>query len=206
MFENERIGTNGSILVKGMQETYIGCASDGIRLLQMGSQKRSFGRTDETCIIATVSPYDSSLEETASPLDYVSRAKNIRNKPHINTPVPRDKLLSELVTEIEKLKSNLTAPRHRNGIYMGPDTYEAMMKDNSSSQIINSEQKERIEIPESAPQHKAEELLTLAGQLQSLKSDNEKAHSKPDWTNDALNKAQHTQPGSVIEVTDVTEK
>lgn len=38
------------------------------------------GRT-KTCIIATLSPTKSNVDETISTLDYAFRAKNIRNKP-----------------------------------------------------------------------------------------------------------------------------
>ena len=41
----------------------------------------SLGGQTKTCIIATISPTKSSLEETMSTLDYTFRAKNIRNQP-----------------------------------------------------------------------------------------------------------------------------
>ncbi len=49
------------------------------RLLQ-----ESLGGKTKTCIIATVSPGSSNIEETLSTLDYACRAKNIKNTPEIN--------------------------------------------------------------------------------------------------------------------------
>lgn len=46
LFENERKGANGSILVKGIQATYIGSPSAGIKLLEMGSLKRQVAATN----------------------------------------------------------------------------------------------------------------------------------------------------------------
>ncbi|KAJ5477880.1 hypothetical protein N7530_003389 [Penicillium desertorum] len=166
----------------------------------------SLGGRTKTCIIATVSPCQSSQEETVSTLDYAFRAKNIHNRPQINAAVPKDALLSELATEIENLKRELIATRHRHGIYMTPDAHEEMVKEKEPRRIINKEQKERIEVLESVVQHKAEELVALTRQLQNFESDNREAHSKINRMNDALNKAHDAWQGSVTEVSDVTEK
>ncbi|KAL5336019.1 kinesin-domain-containing protein [Aspergillus crustosus] len=45
LFENERNGANGILLVKGMQESCIDSPSAGIKLLQMGSRKRQVAAT-----------------------------------------------------------------------------------------------------------------------------------------------------------------
>ncbi|KAL2815392.1 kinesin-domain-containing protein [Aspergillus granulosus] len=303
LFESDRNGANGGLLVKGMQESFIDSPSAGIQLLKIGGQKRqvaatecndmssrshtiftinvitrtnedsvmsgklnlvdlagseniqrsgaenkraveagqinrslltlgrvinalvdrsshipyreskltrllqdSLGGQTKTCIIATVSPCQSSQEETISTLEYAFRAKNIHNRPQINTPIPKDTMLSELALEIEKLKRNLTATRHRNGIYMTSDTHEDMIKEIESRRIINEEQKQRIEALESGLQYKTEELLTLTRQLRQVGLDNEQAHARLTQVSDALNKAQHTWDGSVAEVSDITEK
>ncbi|RJE20162.1 kinesin-like protein [Aspergillus sclerotialis] len=303
LFENERKGANGSILVKGIEETYIRSPSAGIKLLEMGSLKRqvaatncndlssrshtiftinvltktsegcvisgklnlvdlaggeniqrsgaenkraveagqinkrlltlgrvmnalvdkashvpyreskltrllqdSLGGRTKTCIIATISPCQSSLEETLSTLDYAFRAKNIYNKPQVNAPVRQDKLLSELATEIEKLKGNLSATRQRNGVYMTPETYEEMMRENDSLRNINREQNEKIQVLESGLQRKGEELLALTGQLRRLEHDNRETHSELSRVNDVLNKVQSACQCSVTEVSDIAEK
>ena len=53
----------------------------------------SLGGRTKTCIIATVSPAKSNLEETISTLDYAFRAKNIRNKPQVNQMINKKTLL-----------------------------------------------------------------------------------------------------------------
>ncbi|CAH1763217.1 7963_t:CDS:2 [Entrophospora sp. SA101] len=62
----------------------------------------SLGGKTKTCIIATISPVRSSLEETISTLDYATRAKNIRNKPVANQRVTKKALIQEYVYQIEQ--------------------------------------------------------------------------------------------------------
>ena len=50
-------------------------------------------------MIAALSPADYNYEETLTTLRYADRAKNIKNKPHINQD-PKDALLKEYETEI----------------------------------------------------------------------------------------------------------
>jgi kinesin family protein 11 len=45
LFESERNGTNGNLLVKGIHESYIDSPSAGLQLLQMGSRKRQVAAT-----------------------------------------------------------------------------------------------------------------------------------------------------------------
>jgi len=49
----------------------------------------SLGGRTKTCIIATIAPVRSCLEETLSTLDYAYRAKNIRNRPEVRRAVYR---------------------------------------------------------------------------------------------------------------------
>lgn len=44
----------------------------------------SLGGKTKTCIIATISPAASNIEETLSTLEYAHRAKKIKNTPEIN--------------------------------------------------------------------------------------------------------------------------
>ena len=57
-------------------------------------------------MVACLSPADNNYEETVSTLRYANRAKNIKNKPKINED-PKDAMLREYQTEIEKLKEML---------------------------------------------------------------------------------------------------
>lgn len=54
-------------------------------------------------MIAACSPAHYNYDETLSTLRYASRAKCIKNKPHINED-PKDALLREYESEIKKLK------------------------------------------------------------------------------------------------------
>jgi len=44
----------------------------------------SLGGRTKTCLIATISPSVSSVEETVSTLDYAFRAKKIKNRPQVH--------------------------------------------------------------------------------------------------------------------------
>lgn len=150
----------------------------------------SLGGRTKTCIIATVSPAKSNLEETISTLDYAFRAKNIRNKPQINSVVSKNKLLSQVGLEFEKLKSELIATRHRNGVYMTPDAYEEMTMESESRRIVNEEQRAKIESMESSLRHKVQELFTLTGNFNTLKQDNENTQHKLTDTRSVLEQTE----------------
>ncbi|KAJ5895656.1 hypothetical protein N7495_007347 [Penicillium taxi] len=138
----------------------------------------SLGGRTKTCIIATVSQAKSNLEETISTLDYAFRAKNIRNKPQINSLVSKNKLLREIGIEMERLRSDLIATRHRNGVYLAPDVFEEMTVESESRRIVNEEQRAKIESMESSLKHKVQELFSLTGNFNSLKQDNESIQSR----------------------------
>ena len=55
-------------------------------------------------MIACLSPADNNYDESLSTLRYANRAKNIKNKPHINED-PKDALLREYQEEINRLKA-----------------------------------------------------------------------------------------------------
>ena len=57
-------------------------------------------------MIATLSPASYNYEETLSTLRYANRAKSIKNKPVVNED-PKDAMLREYQTEIEKLRKAL---------------------------------------------------------------------------------------------------
>ena len=79
------------------------------RLLQ-----ESLGGRAKTCIIATISPATSALEETLGTLDYARRANKIHNKPEINQKTTNRALIRKLQDEIVVLKAQLkvTLPVH----------------------------------------------------------------------------------------------
>ena len=150
----------------------------------------SLGGRTKTCIIATVTVSRTNLEETIPTLDYAFRAKNIRNKPQINSTMSKKTLLREYTYEIEKLKAELIATRHRNGVYMTTDSYEEMTMENESRRIVNEEQRAKIETMESNLRHKVQELFTLTSNFNSLKADNEETQVALRNTNDILEKTE----------------
>lgn len=150
----------------------------------------SLGGRTKTCIIATVSPARSNLEETISTLDYAFRAKNIRNKPQINTMMSKKTLLKEFTAEIEKLKSELIATRQRNGVYLSNENYEELTIESESRRILSEEQKARIETMEASLRNKVHELFSLTNNFTSLKKDNEVTRAALDATKNVLQKTE----------------
>ncbi|CAE7205401.1 hypothetical protein CFE70_008614 [Pyrenophora teres f. teres 0-1] len=157
----------------------------------------SLGGRTKTCIIATLSPAKSNLEETISTLDYAFRAKNIRNKPQVNQAINKKTLLKEYTAEIEKLKSELIATRQRNGVYLTQENYEEITTVSESRRILSEEQRDRLETMEVNLRNKVEDLFKLTTSFQTLKKDNEQTQLALDGTKGILEKTeivlQHTR-------------
>ena len=150
----------------------------------------SLGGRTKTCIIATVSPAKSNLEETISTLDYAFRAKNIRNKPQVNQIISKKTMLREFTAEIEKLKSELIATRHRNGVYLTTEGYEEIVEESESRRILSEEQKARIETMEANLRNKVQELFTLTSNFTTLKKDFDATRQMFDDTKGILQKTE----------------
>ncbi|KAJ4345169.1 Kinesin- motor protein [Ascochyta clinopodiicola] len=150
----------------------------------------SLGGRTKTCIIATLSPAKSNLEETISTLDYAFRAKNIRNKPQINQAINKKTLLKEFTVEIEKLKSELIATRQRNGVYLTQENYEEITTISESRRILSEEQRDRIETMEVNLRNRVEELFRITTNFQTLKKDNEQTQMALDGTKGILEKTE----------------
>ena len=150
----------------------------------------SLGGQTKTCIIATVSPAKSNLEETISTLDYAFRAKNIRNKPQVNQMVNKKTLLREFTSEIERLKSELIATRHRNGVYLSNENYEELTIESESRRILSEEQGAKIETMEANLRNKVQELFSLTSNLMTLKKDNEATRAVLDDTKSVLDQTE----------------
>ncbi len=99
----------------------------------------------KTCIIATISPARSNIEETLSTLDYAIRAKSIRNRPEINQRMTRNSLLKEYIAEIERLKADLLAAREKNGIFFAEDTWNQMNVEHELARTSLEETKRQVE-------------------------------------------------------------
>ena len=150
----------------------------------------SLGGRTKTCIIATVSPAKSNLEETISTLDYAFRAKNIRNKPQVNQMISKKTLLREFTAEIEKLKSELIATRQRNGVYLSAEGYDEILEQSESRRILSEEQAQRIETMEVSLRSKVQELFTLTNSFTTLKKDSDLTRQTLDETRGILDKTE----------------
>lgn len=156
----------------------------------------SLGGRTKTCIIATLSPAKSNLEETISTLDYAFRAKNIRNKPQVNQMVSKKTLLKEFTLEIEKLKSELIATRQRNGVFLTQETWEEMTSESESRRILSEEQRDKIETMEINLRNKIQELFSLTTNFNNLKKDNEMTKMMLDGTKSILEKTEAVLEGT----------
>ncbi|KAG0021190.1 kinesin motor protein cin8 [Podila clonocystis] len=99
----------------------------------------SLGGKTKTCIIATISPARSCLEETISTLNYANRAKSIKNTPEINQKMSKKTLIKEYLLEIDRLKNDLIATREKNGVFMTKESYEAMVDESKSNKDLVTE-------------------------------------------------------------------
>lgn len=123
------------------------------RLLQ-----ESLGGRNKTCVIATVTPGSSSVEETASTLDYAYRAKSIKNRPTVNQMIAKHVLLKEYTEEISRLKRELNATREKNGVYLPPDEFEKL-------QNLARQQREEINSLETRSEEYEKRLGSLKDKL-----------------------------------------
>ena len=150
----------------------------------------SLGGPTKTCIIATLSPAKSNLEETISTLDYAFRAKNIRNKPQVNQLVSKKTMLKEFTFEIEKLKTELIATRQRNGVYLTQEAYEEIQTESESRRILSEEQRDKILAMEINLRNKVQELFNLTNNFNNLKRDNDMTKMMLDGTKSILEKTE----------------
>ncbi|AEO69948.1 uncharacterized protein THITE_2120711 [Thermothielavioides terrestris NRRL 8126] len=150
----------------------------------------SLGGRTKTCIIATISPAKSNLEETISTLDYAFRAKNIRNKPQLNALTSKKMLLRDFTIEIERLKAELIATRQRNGVYLSNDMYEELTVQNESRRILTEEQAAKIETLETNLRNKVQELLSLTSNFMGLKKEHEGTLAQFEETKELLDQTE----------------
>ncbi|PTB68212.1 kinesin-like protein [Trichoderma citrinoviride] len=145
----------------------------------------SLGGRTKTCIIATISPSKSNLEETISTLEYAFRAKNIRNKPQMHM-ITKKMLLRDFTVEIEKLKSELISTRQRNGVYLSNEMFEEMTAQSESRRIVLEEKSARLETLEANLRNKVQELFSLNISFMGMKKDHEATKAQLDETQGVL--------------------
>ncbi|CAF1072642.1 unnamed protein product [Adineta ricciae] len=95
----------------------------------------SLGGNTKTLMVAAISPAHDNYEETLSTLRYANRAKNIKNKPHINED-PRDTQMKLLQEEINRLKQELLNSGN-------PRTNQSYLTSDSRSQFDRDDEIER---------------------------------------------------------------
>ncbi|KAF8077927.1 kinesin 2 [Lyophyllum atratum] len=138
----------------------------------------SLGGRTKTCIIATISPARSNMEETLSTLDYAIRAKSIRNKPELNQRTTRNSLIKDYVTEIERLKADLVAAREKNGIFFSEETWNQMTAEQELRSTELQEAKKQVEIVEGQMRGVREEFEQSIGLLKIREKELKDTRSK----------------------------
>ena len=103
----------------------------------------SLGGRTKTCIVATISPTRSNMEETLSTLEYALRARDIRNRPELNAHLTKSGLLKEYLGDIERLKAEVIAAREKNGIYVPDEEWTEMTErqTQTASDLVEARQR-----------------------------------------------------------------
>ncbi|QRV90691.1 kinesin motor domain protein [Ceratobasidium sp. AG-Ba] len=136
----------------------------------------SLGGRTKTCLIATISPARSNMEETLSTLDYAFQAKAIRNRPELNARVTRNALLKEHVSEIARLKADLVAAREKNGVYVSPERWREIESAQEGGKTVREELRIQAEVAQRQCRALREELEAQGGVL--VKRTNELANTR----------------------------
>ncbi|XP_019177658.1 PREDICTED: kinesin-like protein KIN-5D isoform X2 [Ipomoea nil] len=144
----------------------------------------SLGGKTKTCIIATIAPSVTCLEETLSTLDYAHRAKNIKNKPEINQKMMKSAMIKDLYSEIDRLKQEVYAAREKNGIYIPRDRY---LQEEAEKKAM-AEKIERMELDMDSRDKQLMELQELHNSEQLLSAE---LTDKLEKTEKKLQETQH---------------
>lgn len=150
----------------------------------------SLGGKTKTCIIATVSPTRSNMEETLSTLDYALRAKSIKNRPEVNSQMTKAGLLKEYLTEIERLKADLFATREKNGIWMDPDNYKELQQSQQRQKSDYDEARQRVTAIEVELKTRKAEFERLTDRFVKTDSELKVARDAEQQLNGLLEKAK----------------
>ena len=73
--------------------------------------RESLGGKAKTCVIATITPSGDALEETLNTLDYMFRAKGIKNTPEVNQRTSKRGMIKEYEKDIQGMKARLQVGR-----------------------------------------------------------------------------------------------
>ena len=147
----------------------------------------SLGGHTKTCIIATMSPASSCVEETLSTLDYAWRAKQIKNIPTANAKMTKNKMLSEFTSEIDQLQRMLHASREKNGIYLPQDTYDELTAGKKAADLRISELEELKVVQDEEIEKLQNSLKDLEEALEQSRQAHEKTKGQLKQTTTVLN-------------------
>lgn len=160
----------------------------------------SLGGRTKTCIIATVSPSRSNVEETLSTLDYALRAKSIRNKPEINQRMTRTGLLKEYVVEIERLRADVLAAREKNGIFFAEETWAQLQQEHELRRTEVADAKKKVADVETEMRAVREEFDQSIGMLRMRDKELKETKGRLQGTQDALNEKERALEKAKIEL------
>ncbi|KPM04889.1 kinesin-like protein KIF3C-like protein [Sarcoptes scabiei] len=102
----------------------------------------SLGGNSHTVMLANIGPSAYNYEETLITVRYANRAKNIKNKPHINEN-PKDALLKEFQIEIQRLRKQLEEKRMRKFLKSG--TIRSDQSVNNQTESIDTETVKKLQ-------------------------------------------------------------
>ena len=152
----------------------------------------SLGGRTKTCIIATVSPARSNMEETLSTLDYAIRAKSIKNRPEVNQQMTRNALIKDYVAEITRLHADLRAVREKSGIIISEETWAKMTTEQELKETERLEAVKQVEI--------------LEGQMKALRDEFEEAMALLNRTETELRETKTRLDDTTTELVDTKQQ
>merc|ERR1719375_1864870 len=154
----------------------------------------SLGGHTRTCIVATVSPSSSQLEETLSTLEYAHRAKTIRNRPQVNNKVNARLMLKELSGEIGRLEDQLRALWEKDAVYLPLQQHEELL----AAMASGAKTKDALKTELQMLQDSLSTLETSCSETQRALAEEKTAHAAARVTLEADSRAKeemerHTQ-------------
>lgn len=127
--------------------------------------QEAFGGNCKTCFIATITPSQLSLDQTALTLEYAFRATSIINHPTIYQQFTQTALIFDFAQKINDLHKLISAQIGKEGTETDRSEY-----DNTKKEIDN----------------KTKKILSTESQLEAIKRSEILAQSKLDYYNDDL--------------------
>lgn len=168
-FERQTATSNQSLLQLGRVITALAEKAQHIpyrsskltRILQ-----DSLGGQTKTRIISTVSPSANSLDETLTTLKYCAGARNIVNRPVINTQTNIMNLLRALCEKIRRLTLDLEATIQEDGVYFTEEAYSELCEKSGKKKCECKEKLQRVALLKSEIEMKETQLMELKNVFQ----------------------------------------